>query len=63
MYIYIVHMYVYIYTSTQTAPVGTDGGEISNLIVVHPALALQHEAVLLPVSPDAGHSQDGLLEV
>ncbi len=44
-------------------PVGTDVGVIGDLVVVHPALALQNEPLLLSVSADAGSTSDGLLEV
>ena len=44
-------------------PVGTDAGIVGNLVVVHSPLALPHEPVLLAVSPDAGSTHEGLLEV
>ena len=44
-------------------PVSTDVGIVGDLVVVHPPLTLLHEPVLLTVGPDAGCSQEGLLEV
>ena len=44
-------------------PVSTDTGIVGNLVVVHSPLTLLHEPVLLTVGPDAGCSQEGLLEV
>ena len=46
-----------------TTPVGTDGGVVGNLVVVHSRLTLLSEAGLLAVGPDARSSSDGLLEV
>ena len=46
-----------------TTPVGTDGGVVGNLVVVHSRLTLLNEAGLLAVGPDARSSSDGLLEV
>ena len=45
------------------SPVGTDGGIVGNLVVVHSPLALLDEADLLAIGSDAGGSSDGLLEV
>ena len=44
-------------------PVSTDAGIVGHLIVVDSPLTLLHEPVLLTVGPDAGCSQEGLLEV
>ena len=46
-----------------TLPISTDTGVVGNLVVVHPPLTLLDESVLLAVGPDAGCSQEGLLEV
>ena len=53
-------------TATSTVgsiPIGTDVGVVGNLVIIHPLLTLFHEPVLLTVGPDAGCSQEGLLEV
>ena len=52
--------YIHCYCSI---PVGTDVGVVGNLVIIHPLLTLLHEPVLLTVGPDAGCSQEGLLEV
>ena len=44
-------------------PVSTDTRVVGHLIVVDSPLTLLHEPVLLTVGPDAGCSQEGLLEV
>ena len=44
-------------------PVSTNVGVVGNLVVVDPPLTLLHEPVLLTVSPNAGCSLEGLLEV
>ena len=44
-------------------PVSTDARVVSNLVVVDSPLTLLHEPVLLTVGPDAGCSQERLLEV
>ena len=44
-------------------PISTDVGVVGNLVVVNSPLTLLHEPVLLTVGPDAGCSQEGLLEV
>ena len=44
-------------------PVGTDGGVVGDLIVVHSPLALLDEADLLTVGSDTRGPGDGLLEM
>ena len=44
-------------------PVGTDGGVVSDLVVVDSRLALLNEADLLTIGPDTGGPSDGLLEM
>ena len=44
-------------------PIGTDAGIVGNPVVIHSSLTLLLESVLLTVGPDAGCSQEGLLEV
>ena len=57
---YTVHTYIKV---LQTIPVSTDVWVVGDLIIIHPSLALLHEPVLLTVGPDAGCSQERLLEV
>ena len=45
------------------SPVGTYGGVVGYLVVVHPLLTLLNEADLLAVGPDARGTGNRLLEV
>ena len=51
------------FIKVQNLPIGTDAGIVGDLVVIYSSLTLLHEPVLLTVGPDAGCSQEGLLEV
>ena len=62
-YVHACTMYLYTVQEMQSIPVSTDVWVVGDLIIIDPSLALLHEPVLLMVGPDAGCSQERLLEV